>query len=257
MKIPTLKLDPNRLKKLLRGVGLLTLVTVFAVLLASAAAGENHRTCSSLQISIDGTQDLFFVDPQAIRSELGKLDADTFIGRPLQSIDLSSIELALEEMPHIEEAEAWIGTGGTLCVNLEQRVPMLRVIHNKGVSYYLDIHGEKMPSTRTFTARVHVLTGVEAVDEKTLAEVVELATYIREHSYLAALVEQIHRDESGEFELVPKVGDHLIKLGGISDMEGKFDRLQTIYRDGLNYTGWDAYQIIDLRYRDLVYGVRN
>jgi len=256
MKAPKWKNMGGRWKSILRNGSLLALTALFIGLLISAAAGEKARVCSSIQISMDGTQDLFFIDPQTIRNKLGELDRDTFAGMPLNQIDLAALEASLEELPHVQDAETWFGSGGALCVHVEQRVPMLRVIHNKGVSYYLDIHGEKMPSTRTFTARVPVLTGMEAADEETLAEVVGLATFIREDPFLAALVEQINRTASGEYELVPKIGDHIIKLGVLSDLEAKFKKLETVYRDGLNYTGWDTYQVLDLRYQDLVYGTR-
>jgi len=243
-------------KSIFRNVSLLGLTVLFIGLLISAAAGEKARVCSAVQISMDGTQDLFFIDPHTIKNKLGQLDRDTFQGMPLNEIHLAEVESSLEELPHVQDAEAWFGSGGTLCVHVEQRVPMLRVIHNKGVSYYLDIHGEKMPSTRTFTARVPVLTGVDAADQESLAEVVGLATFIRQDPFLAALVEHIHRTASGEYELVPKIGDHVIKLGGLSDLPAKFQKLETVYRDGLNYTGWDTYRVLDLRYQDLVYGTK-
>ncbi len=252
---PSLDLS-RQAKRALRWVPISALSLGFVALMISAVQGEKSRYCTGLQISMDGTQDLFFIDPEMIRHHLGTMAADTFLGRALPEIDLSGIEEGLEKLPHVAKADAWIGNAGTLCINLEQRQPMLRVIHNQGVSYYIDIHGEKMPSTRTFTARVPVLSGWDGGDQESLAEIVILADKIRRDPFLSALVEQIHRSDIGEYELVPKVGDHIIRFGELREVDEKFEKLKTMYSEGLNYTGWDRYQFIDLRYQDLVYATK-
>jgi cell division protein FtsQ len=59
-------------------------------------------------------------------------------------------------------------------------------------------------------------------------------------------------NKNTEFELVPKVGRHIIVFGDIDNMEKKFDKLIVFYKEGLNKTGWDKYKIINLKYENQV-----
>jgi cell division protein FtsQ len=239
------------------GIGL-GLAAAFGILMLAAGRHERGRRCSGVDIVAIEPADLYFLDPAGIRSELGRLDADTFSAKPLASIALNDIEAHLESLPHVAEAEAWIGAGDRLRIRLQQRVPVLRVMHSEPVSYYLDIHGEKLPTSPTFTARVPVVTGIPRNDGEAMAaaldEVLTLAALWQDDPMLEALVEQIHRNQDGSFVLVPKIGDHVVLMGqeGASPEEwapGQWDKLRTFYRDGLRHTGWEAYRQVDLRYR--------
>jgi cell division protein FtsQ len=255
--LPMKSKSPSRMWKALARIGGLGLLLgLFSLVMIGASRSGKQRQCSGVEITIAERNDVFFIEPEMVLSELAQLSADTFRGVPLRDINLSAVERALADMPHVARAEAWFGPSQRLCVLVEQRRPLLRVMHNQGVSYYLDIHGEKMPSTRTFTARVPVLTGLEEADGELLGEAYGLAKLIHEDPFLAALVEQIHRAEDGEYVLVPKVGDHLIRFGGVDDGPEKFRKLRALYSEGLHHTGWDVYSTLDLRYRDLVYGTR-
>ncbi len=251
-------LSPLALKRIARtGTGLV-LAAAFGVLVLAAGRHERGRQCGGVDIVAIEPTDLYFLDPADVKAELGRLDADTFAAKPLASIALNAIEEHLESLPHVAEAEAWIGAGDRLRIRLKQRKPVLRVMHSEPVSYYLDIHGEKLPTSPTFTARVPVVTGIPRHDGEAMAaameEVLALAALWQDDPMLEALVEQIHREEDGSYVLVPKIGDHLVLMGqqGVAPEDwapGQWDKLQTFYRDGLRHTGWDAYRQVDLRYR--------
>lgn len=230
----------------------------FAALMAAAGRHERGRQCSGVDIVAIEPTDLYFMDPADVKAELGRLDADTFLSKPLASIALDRIEEHLEALPHVASAEAWIGAGDRLRVRLAQRVPVVRVMHSEPVSYYLDIHGEKLPTSATFTARVPVVTGIPRHDGEAMAaaldEILALAALWQDDPMLEAMVEQIHREKDGSYVLVPKIGDHVVLMGqdGVAPEDwapGQWDKLQTFYRDGLRHTGWEAYQQVDLRYR--------
>jgi cell division protein FtsQ len=256
-ELPVKTKSPKRMWIALARIGGLgLLLALFSLVMIGASRSAKERQCSGVEVTISERNDVFFIEPEMLVDELARLNTDTFRGVPLSNIDLSAVESALASLPHVARAEAWIGPSQRLCVLVEQRRPLLRVMHNEGVSYYLDIHGEKMPSTRTFTARVPVLTGLDEADGESLGEAYGLAKLIHDDPFLAALVEQIHRTDDGEYVLVPKVGDHLIRFGGVEDGPEKFRKLRALYSEGLYHTGWDVYSTLDLRYRDLVYGTR-
>lgn len=119
-----------------------------------------------------------------------------------------------------------------------------------------------MPLSETYTARVPVATGNIALwqddfmdhPEHQLFQLVELARYLREDTFLDALVEQVYLNGKGELILAPKVGDQVIYLGRYrtETSQERLQRLKTFYREGLPYEGWRKYKSFDLRYSDQV-----
>ena len=65
------------------------------------------------------------------------------------------------------------------------------------------------------------------------------------------MFEQVHVF-SGEFTLVPKVGNQKIKFGDIEDAVGKLRRLRIFYDEGMPYEGWQKYRTLDLRFEGQV-----
>ncbi|MFT7588260.1 MAG: cell division protein FtsQ [Limisphaerales bacterium] len=295
----------NKLAKML---GVLVFIIGFGLLVIKARNKEISRTCNTVNIEVNDQHGVFFIDKTDIIATLARLDIDTFNNVEIAKVDLAFIEAELELIPHIKNAEAWIGNGCALNIEIAQRTPLVRVMHNEAVSYYLDINGKKMPLSRKFTARVPVISGLplsvselaimdvtvreeimqsdlqntasinslpniqynfrntlsEGANKETAAsrmynEVMELSSWIAENKFWSAMIEQIHvspqtdaRKGSCQFELVPKVGDQIIELGGINDFEKKLDKLMTFYNEGMRYTGWDPYSRINLSFENQV-----
>jgi hypothetical protein len=61
-------------------------------------------------------------------------------------------------------------------------------------------------------------------------------------------VAQIDITEAGNFEMIPTVGNHLIKLGNGENIEKKFDRLFIFYKEILSKAGFEKYPVIDVQY---------
>ena len=85
-----------------------------------------------------------------------------------------------------------------------------------------------------------------------LTNLYRLAMYITHDKFLKAQIDQIYVNESGEFELVPRVGNQLIILGSADDLEAKFKKLFAFYKYGLNKIGWNKYNTINLKYKNQV-----
>ena len=52
--------------------------------------------------------------------------------------------------------------------------------------------------------------------------------------------------------MVPKVGDHVIELGAVDDLDNKFSNLLTFYRKGMPRAGWNTYSKISLKFKGQV-----
>ena len=53
-------------------------------------------------------------------------------------------------------------------------------------------------------------------------------------------------------ELVPRVGDHIVYLGRLEQVEQKLDRLKRFYEQGLNKVGWNKYRRISVEFGNQV-----
>lgn len=175
----------------------------------------------------------------------------------VRELDLMDMETMLEDDDRIKEAEVYIDNQDVLHIEIEQRVPILRVFSKVNTSYYLDVDGNEIPAYRGATIRVPVASGnIEHYDPKLLSEnkesrlkdVYKLAKYIHKDEFLAALIEQIDVQENGEVMMVPKVGRQKLDFGHVENMEERFDKLKLLYKGGMEQVGWRKYDVLTLKY---------
>ncbi len=175
----------------------------------------------------------------------------------IRDLDLMDMELMLEGDDRIKSAEVYIDNKDRLHIDIDQRVPILRVFNDKNSTFYLDIDGNEIPAYRGATIRVPVASGnIENYDPKLLSankssrlkDVYKLAKYIHEDEFLAALIEQIDVEENGEVMMVPKVGRQILDFGHVENMEERFDKLKLLYKGGMEQVGWRKYDVLTLKY---------
>jgi cell division protein FtsQ len=85
-----------------------------------------------------------------------------------------------------------------------------------------------------------------------LTNLYKLTMYIIHDDFLKAQIDQVFVNNAGEFELVPRVGSHVIIFGKAEDMDAKFRKLVAFYKFGLNKIGWNKYTIINIKYKNQV-----
>ncbi|MEL7021180.1 MAG: hypothetical protein AAGK47_06215 [Bacteroidota bacterium] len=181
---------------------------------------------------------------------------------PIIDVDVERVERVLEANPLIKDAEVHINAQNQIHIYAEQREPIVRIIDKNGLNYYLDSEGKKMPLSANFTARVIVATGnIPPHDpnflrrkKHRLKEVFQLTQSLLSDDFYKALIEQIYVSNNGEVTLVPKVGQHKVQLGQLTDVEEKLWRLKVFYQEGINQVGWSKYKALDVRYAGQVIG---
>jgi len=93
-------------------------------------------------------------------------------------------------------------------------------------------------------------------DSQLLKEVLALGKFLNKDSLWGAQIAQIDITPQANFELVPVIGDHIISLGKATDLEAKFSRLQTFYKQAWMQKGVRFYERIDIRYKDQVVAIK-
>ncbi len=231
------------------------------------------NSCKKINISIINNEN-FFVNKEDILKIVNKLE-DSVVGTPIYKINTDLIEENIEKHPSIENSEVYKSINNELFIEITQREPILRVFYKNGNSFYIDKNGEQMPLSENYSSRVIIANGnidetmlfarrkykigTEAIiDSLTLYDkLLELSTYINNNPFWKAQIMQIYVTKNYEFELVPRVGNHIILFGDEKNIDKKFNKLMIFYREGLKKIGWNNYKTVNLKYSKQVVCTQN
>ncbi len=199
------------------------------------------------------------------------------LGYPINDINTRELEEVIQNHPPIDHVEAYAKINGVLTIELTQRKPIVRIIDNKGKSFYIDKKGAVLPFSHSYSSHVLIangnikhnlrivnarsvldssqnnMNGKPAEDDRNiLKELYFLAYHIYHNEFWKNQIVQIYVNEDMEYELIPRVGAQIIYLGGMSDYKGKLRRLKIFYNKGLNNIGWNDYEKINLKYANQI-----
>ncbi|MBS1617881.1 MAG: hypothetical protein JST76_05160 [Bacteroidetes bacterium] len=253
----------NIFKKVMLVLSVTAFVVLFVFTLTSAVQQKKSLVCSSIQVKIDYESGVSFLTTDEITAKVNSLAGGQITGKPLSALDFRAIEMGLQQDPFVQHARVYIDHARTVHAEITQKQPIIRIINNDGVGYYLSDMNERIPLSGKFTAHVPVAIGeVETRedlygDSIILSEIYGLAKYLQHDSLMNAMIDHAYVRSTGDLELYTKMGYHTIEFGRADEsMQEKFDKLKTFYRDGLTKVGWERYSVINLKYKGQVIGVR-
>ena len=231
---------------------------VLFTLLLAAISKKNQGLCSDLLINIEAQKEQYFITNKNVENDLLKAAGGSIIGMPVTSLSLFDLEQSLKKNSWIEEAELYFDNKDALHVSVEQKKPVARIFTAGDNSFYLDTRGNKIPLAEQTTIRVPVFTGypemkkMKAVDSAFSKEVAAIADFITESSFWQSQVVQIDITADRQFEMVPLLGNHIVRLGNGKNIPAKFRRLQVFYDQVMAKRGFDAYRSVDVQYKGQV-----
>ena len=248
-------------------------ILLWGVLLAGLFGLTNftaHRkyslTCQALQVHfVNHNHGQGFIRKQEVITKMETIFPG-IIGTPLDSLPIQVLENGLREMPHVQAVKVYKTMTGELSVNIREKAPVARILPLVGSGYYIDEQGCYLPLSGNHSANVLVFTGhidgifwnqcvegnkVEGF-KKLMGDIYELAQFIQNEAFWYAQIQQVNVNENLEFQLIPRVGNHIIELGKLDAYRTKLKKLRIFYNEGLRYSGWNQYKKIDLRFKDQV-----
>jgi cell division protein FtsQ len=235
---------------------ILSILTVFLLagymvysVLGMTNRHEDVRLCRGVDLHITDSLHFDLIDEDMVLSLLKEHSLDP-IGSPLEAIDVEAIEQTLALHPLVGKAQCYKTGGDMLRINLSGKVPLVRVLNNRGQDFYVDSHGEIL-SQHSLAVQLPVATGY--IDREFASkELLEVVRAIDRSEFWKAQVEQINVTSDKQIELVPRVGDHLLILGTADNIEDKLERLMNFYEKGLDNVGWNKYRSISVAYENQV-----
>lgn len=232
------------------------------VLLIAAMRKRDDKTCAGLQIEIKDVKNNLFADKSDIRGMLTNINP-SIKGRPIGDFNLLQMEKTLETNVWIKDAELFFDNNEVLQVKVKEREPLARIFTTGGRSFYIDKEYVRLPLSSKFSPRVPVFTNCpldktqwNTVDSTLLEQVKNISEYVASDSFWMAQVEQVNYSAEKQFELSPKIGDHTIILGDGNNLEIKFKKLYTFYKEVLTKVGWNTYSAINIQYKGQVVATR-
>ena len=223
--------------------------------------------CKGVDVVIHDSLEYRFVDNTRIQKMI-RSDHPDIAGTPISFLNTEKIEQSLMKVPAIEDVQVYKTVEGLMVVELKQRSPVIRVMDRDRQDYYIDSKGYVIPSRGDYSLHILMSNGFidgrygrlnnvlpdqeEGASTGTMKSLLDLATYIDGDPFWKAQIVQIYVNRQGEFELIPRIGSQVIMFGGGDQIEEKFFKLKTLYKEGFSQTGWNQYEIINLRYKNQV-----
>lgn len=231
----------------LLSLGLMTYV-VYAMFFLSGPDEEERCTAVELTVEKDKGSSMF-VDAGDIEKILKNANVYPK-GMLMKDVDTEKIEETIRGNEFISKVECYKSANGKLCVNVEQRVPVIFVIPEGKDGYFVDAQGKIIPNRNSPTNLV-VASG--NIDEKYASkELAEFGQFLQTDEFWNNQIEQIYvtKDRKGKrvVEIVPRVGDQIVYLGTLENYQKKLRKLRTFYDKAVGTVGWKKYARVNLEY---------
>ncbi len=232
-------------------------------LLLAAISTKNKGICKKYEINFRGAQKNVFINAKNVEALLIQAANGKIVGQPVKSINLHELENMLERNSWIDKAELYFDNGNVLHVKVSEKKPVARIITKDNQSFLIDSLGRTIPMSEQTTAKLPVFTSfphtqpMSRADSLLLDEIRIVANYIHSQPLWMAQVSQIDITEDHRFEMIPEIGNHLVRLGNADNIDRKFNRLYAFYTQILSKTGFDRYKTIDVQYKGQVVASRS
>ncbi|WP_421764747.1 cell division protein FtsQ/DivIB [Ekhidna sp.] len=234
------------------GLLMLTLITF-------AGIKNNGRSIEDVKVEITDQEGIFFTDQLEVIDLMTDKSADYVVGVKMGEINPKILEQRVEANPFVKDAQVFRDLKGNLQVKVEQSKPIARLFVDGKKDRYIDSEGRVLPVNAKHTARVPLMeTEFEFMWEDNLKEskfgtqIFELLTFIEKDEFWSAQIAHIFIKNDGEIEMYPQVTKQVIEFGKPVDMESKFSKLLTFYKEILPKKGWNTYDRVNLKFENQI-----
>ena len=179
-----------------------------------------------------------------------------------KEINTREVEKKLNTHFALENAEVYFLNTGELNINLNKRTPIARLIANDpSDNAYIDEHGLLMRTSDYYVAKLTLFSGefkwsdsnlVSNVNGSLLSKIYNMSRIINNDPFLKSQIVQIHINNNGYFELIPRIGNHKILFGPSDNMEKKFKKIKLFYTAGPSPKELNLYDTLNVMFNDQI-----
>ena len=213
---------------------------------------QNKKSIHAVKISITNPAAANFLNASYIQRILHTQFGDDIANQSVNGETISKVERFLNKNSWIQNAEAFIDVNNNLQVEVEQKIPFIRVFEQNGASYYLDRTLHPIPLSESYTPVLMAVTNVPsaayATKLNTFKSIAFIADYIEADTFWNAQTQMIVVRDTNDFAILTALGKQLIILGDTSNLNNKLSNVFLFYRKLLKKIGWNLYTTIDARF---------
>jgi cell division protein FtsQ len=242
--------------------GWILLLGGIITLLIAANRRNEGQLCKGVSITINNGNSIIFVAKEDVLRCIEKTAKGPLIKKHFGELNLNALEQTLETNPWIQDAEMYFDTKDILHVLVIERIPVARVFTTAGVSFYIDSAGYQMPLVEKYSVRLPLVTGYMASkkwntkDSALLINLKKLLQVICANEFWKAQIGQVDITPNKKFELIPTIGNGVIRLGDASAIENKLGRLFNFYKQVIPKVGFAKYSVLDLQFDGQIVAVK-
>ncbi|MBN2350621.1 MAG: hypothetical protein JXJ22_17420 [Bacteroidales bacterium] len=249
----------------------ISIIIYFIVMLGFVSEKHSKTLCNRLDIILTDSLEGKYINEEDILKILEKQKVQ-ILGTSLESINLKELEDIFKTINIIERVALYITEDGTLHIKISQKNPLVRIRDGRRRDYFLDEYGNIINVSNRYSPHILLANGSIKVpfdpdkdlniwsvpkdeikaDKKVIYDLLKLSKFINQNEFWKAQIVQIYVTDKQEFELIPRVGAHIIEFGDITDYKIKFENLHLLYKDGLSREGWNNFLVINLKYKNQI-----
>lgn len=229
------------------------------VIIGFTSSKRSNRFINEIQIHIDDQYQNYFIDQADVIDLMNAQGQDYLLNSDLGQINLKEVERRIESHQFVEDAQAYLDLHGNLMIEVMQNRPLVRVISRNGEDLYIGTKGDVLPESPHYTSRVMLIEFegkngfAQNINETEQGQqLFELMQFIDQDEFWKAQIAGMTIEKDGEVVLQPQVTKQLVYLGQPEDIENKFRKLKTFYKEILPYKGWNTYKTVNLKYKNQI-----
>lgn len=224
---------------------------------------QNGTQCWKLEIQVEAPDGRKFIDEQMIAALADSATAQ-IVGLPVSQVDIQSIHRVVAANSSVSEAHVYTTVDGRCVIHVKQRAPIARIFNALGESYYLDKDGFTMALSDLAVAKLPVFTGeiYDGLRKESVAidfpdslawgtyldEIYQFTQVVAQDTFWRAQVEHVHVTTTGDFEIIPRIGNQRVNVGSVADLPKKLKKLRAFYEHTVSTTDLDQYGVIQAQY---------
>lgn len=214
---------------------------------------DDEEKCTAVELIVKENPKSMFIDEQDIENMLKNAHVYPK-GMLMKDVDTEKIEETIRGNEFISRVECYKSANGKMCINVEQRVPVIFVIPDGKDGYFVDATGKCIPNKNNVSNLVVASGDIDA--QYASKKLAEFGQFLQTDEFWNNQIEQLYvtKNRKGErvVELVPRVGDQIVYLGPIDDYQRKLHKLKTFYDKAIGTVGWKKYAQVNLEYDDQI-----
>lgn len=229
------------------------------------SANKEEVICKGIDVKIKNKKDAKLITSEDV-ADIITSSRITATGKALNDSVVKKVKTLLDTKSYIKDAVVYRTGDSVLHVELEQRIPVVRIVTNTG-SCYLDDEGYAFPPSLRYSYNVPLVTGnvplPHALPYKGpllkksdfVQDILMFANFLSKNSFWNAQIQQINVDNDKNIEFVTCTDDILIRLGQFNNFEEKLENLYAFYKKVIPNDG-SKYEILDLRFNKQIVAVK-